>query len=91
MLIFPVHEMQKPAWVHSLSPNFIRKLVSASVQLETWVEGDLDGILVQMPERNTGKQKAKMLRQCRSILMLKMNGECQKTIDWHWKSNSTWM
>lgn len=49
--------------------------MSASVQLETWAEDVLDGILVQMPERNTGKHEVKMLRQRRSILMLKMNGE----------------
>lgn len=68
--------MQKAARELSLPHcNLTRKLLSAAVQWEAEAEDVLDGILVQMPEDNTGKHGVKMLKQHRSILMLKMNRE----------------
>lgn len=74
--------MQKATWEHSLSiRNLTRKLLSVAVQVEAQAEDVSDGILVQMPEGNTGRHGVKMLKQHRSILMLKMNRERQKNID----------
>jgi len=51
------------------------------VQLEMLASDFLECTVVQMPERITGKYEVKMLRQDRSILMQKINGETQKNTD----------
>lgn len=68
--------MQKATRELSLSHcNLTRELLSAAVQQEAEAEDVLDSILVKTPEDNTGKHGVKMLKQHRSILMLKMNRE----------------
>lgn len=65
--------MQKATWDHSLSHcNLSRKLLTAATKLEAQAEDVSDGFLVQIPEGNTGTHGIKMLKQHRSILMLKM-------------------